>query len=66
MKGALSWKTSLLVRSQALRLFGETLTAGHMYSRHYLREISATCLNAIISKAENLFVDFYPIFPICT
>ena len=30
----LSWKTSLLVRSKILALFGNTLTANHMYSRH--------------------------------
>ena len=30
----LSWKTSLLMRSKILGLFGDTLTADHMYSRH--------------------------------
>ena len=29
----LSWKTSLLVRREILRLFDETLTADNMYSR---------------------------------
>ena len=55
----LSWKTSLLVGSEMLRLFGNTLTPEHMYSRHYLTEISATCSNPIISKAENLLSLFY-------
>ena len=30
----LSWKTSFLARSEILGLFGNTLTADHMYSRH--------------------------------
>ena len=30
----LSWKKSLLVRDQVLTLFGNTLTASHMYSPH--------------------------------
>ena len=30
----LSWKLSLLVRSEGLRLFVNTLTAHHKYSRH--------------------------------
>ena len=46
----LSRKTSVLVRSEVLGLSGNTLTADHMYSPHYLREISATRLSAIILK----------------
>ena len=38
-----TWKLSLLVRFQILGLFGNTLTANHMYSRHrwekYLQQI---------------------------
>ena len=62
----LSLKTSLLVTSKILGLFGNTLTADHMYSRHYFRGISATCSNAIISKTENIFRNFYSISAIWT
>ena len=55
----LSWKTSLLVRSYVLGLFGNTLTADDMYFRHYLGEISATFSNAIVSKNRKLFLHFY-------
>ena len=48
IQDTLSWKTSLLVRSEILGLFGNTFTADHMYSRHYLSEISAICSNIII------------------
>ena len=59
IQDTLSWKTSLLVRSEISGLFGNTLTADHMYSRNYLREISATCLNAVISKTENIIETFF-------
>ena len=39
----LSLETCLLMRSEVLGLFRNTLTADHMYSRHYLRKISPTC-----------------------
>ena len=32
MQDTLSWKTCLLVRSEMLELFGNTLSADHMYS----------------------------------
>ena len=54
----LTWKTSLLVRSEFLGLFGNTLTTDHMYSRHYLRQISAEYSNDIISKTKNIFLNF--------
>ena len=56
----------MLVRSEILGLFGNTLTADHMYPRRYTKEISATCSNAIISRKENIFYNFYCIFAICT
>ena len=49
----LSRKTSLLLRSEVLGLFGNILTADHMYSRHYSTELSPTRSNAITSKTEN-------------
>ena len=57
---------SLLVISEVLRLFGNTLTADHMYSPHYFREIFGKCLNVIISKTENIFSIFYNIFAVYT
>ena len=48
MQATLSWKTSLLLRHEILGLFGNTLTAERMYSRHYWTEISAMCSSAII------------------
>ena len=60
----LSWETSLFVISEVLGLFGNTLTADDMYSRHYLREIFAKCSNANIWKTENIFLIFYYIFAI--
>ena len=60
----MSWKTSLLLRAEILGLFGNTLTDDHMYSRHYLREISARCSSTIISKTENVFPNFYYSFAI--
>ena len=53
-----NWKTSLLVRSEVLGLFGNILTADPMYSRHYLREISAIFSSAIISRPKNIFKFF--------
>ena len=44
----MSWKRSLLFRSETLGLFGKMLTADQMYSLHYLREISGMCGNLII------------------
>ena len=35
------------------------LTADRMYSRNYLREIAATCSNAIISKTKKILWNFY-------
>ena len=66
MTDTLSWKTFLLVRSEILGLFGNTLTADHMYSRHYLGEVSGTCSNAIITKTKNIFDSFYCIFAVYT
>ena len=54
----MSSKTSLLIRSEILELFGDTLTADHIYSPYYLREISATCSNAIISKRKIFSIFF--------
>ena len=62
----LSHKTSVLLRSEVLGLFGNTLTSDHMYSRHYLTELSPTCWNAITSKTENNVWNFYYIFTIYT
>ena len=62
----LSWKTSLLVRSEILLLFINTFTTDHAYSRHYLREIYPTCSNANISKTENIFWIFHYISKIYT
>ena len=62
----MSCKASLLVRCKILGLSGNTLTADHMYFRHYLRQISGTCSSAIISKTENIFLNFYCIFTIYT
>ena len=59
-------KTSLLVRFETLGVFGNTLTADHMYCRHYLREISAMCSSTINSKRENIFWNFCCIFAIYT
>ena len=42
-------------------MFGNTLTADHMYSRHYLTEISTTCSNVIFiafSQSTHNFVHF--------
>ena len=61
-----SCKTSLLVRPEILGLFGKTLISDHLYSCHYLREISALRSSAILSKAENIFWNFYWIFAIYT
>ena len=47
-------------------MFGNTLTADHMYSRRYMNQICATCSNAIISKTLNIFWSFNWIFAICT
>ena len=66
MQDIFSWKTSLLVRCKILDLFDKTLTADHMYCRHYLKEISATWSNAIISNTEKIFSNFYCIFAIYT
>ena len=45
--------------SEILELFRNILTASQIYSRHYLREISATSSNAIISKTFfQLFIEF--------
>ena len=66
IKDTLSWKTSLLVASEILELFGNTLTADHMYSPYYLKEISETCSNPIIAKTENIFSSFHCIFAIYT
>ena len=56
----------MLVRCKILGLFGNTLTPDHMFFRHYLREISATCSSAIVSKMENIFWNVYCIFGIYT
>ena len=45
----------MLDRYDILGLFGNTLTADHM------RETSATCSSAIISKTKNIFWNFYGI-----
>ena len=58
MWDTLSWRTSLLVRSEVLGLFDNTLTADHIYSCHYLKEISATCSNAIISQRLKHSINF--------
>ena len=59
MQAILSWETSLLARSGIVGVFGNALTVDHVYSRHYLREISATYSNAIISKTKNIFSIFF-------
>ena len=66
IQDALSSKTSLLVKSEILGLFGNTLTADHMYFRRQMKKISATCSTPIISRTENIFWNFYCIFGICT
>ena len=66
MQNALSWKRSLLVRSEILRLFGNTLSSYHMYSRRQMKKICATGSTAIISKTENIFSNLYCTFGMCT
>ena len=65
IKETLSWKTSLLVRSEILGLFGNTLTDDHMYSRRSLREISGRCSNATIWKTKKILSIFYWVFEMC-
>ena len=64
MWDTLSWRTSLLVRSEVLGLFANALTANHRYSCHHFREISATSSNTIISKTKNILCIFYSLFSI--
>ena len=52
----MSWKRSLLFRSEVLGVLGNTLTGDHIYCRHYFRQIFES---AIITKPENVFWIFF-------
>ena len=61
MQDKLSWKTSLLVRSEILRLFGKTLTADHIYSVHRgekLRQKAQRLLSQKPSTFSRNFISF--------
>ena len=53
------WKTSLLVRSEILGLFGNTLTADHMYSGNYWEKVPQqvqTLLSQQPKKFSRIFI----------
>ena len=50
-----SCKTSLLVRYEILEMFGNMLTARHIYFRRLIKKISALCSTAITSTTQNIF-----------
>ena len=54
----LSWKTSLLVRSEILGHFGNSLTAYHMYSRHRWKKLRQKAQMLLSQKRRT----FSPIF----
>ena len=58
----LSWKTSPLVRLEILRLFGNTLTADHMYSHHRSEKLPEQVERLISQKGtkfSGLFIAFW-------
>ena len=59
----LCWKTSLLVRSEILRLFVNTMTADEKYSRHN-RENLPQRIQMQLSKTKKCLSKFYFIFKI--
>ena len=57
----LNLKTSLLVRSKILGLFGNTLTADHMYSRHYWEKFPQHVQTSLYQKPKKfsqIFIEF--------
>ena len=59
--GKLSWKTSPLVRSEILRMFGNTLTADHMYSRHRWEKLPQKVQTLLSKKRKTFFAIFIAI-----
>ena len=55
-----------LVRSEILGLFGNTLSADHMYSLHRLEKLMQMLQRLLSSKTENIFSNFYYVFGIST
>ena len=66
----LSWKASLLVRFEILRLLGNTLTADYMYSRHRWEKSHQQVLRLLSQNKKYLlkillhFYNLRKIFPI--
>ena len=54
----LSWKKSILVWSDILRLFVNTLTADYKYSRFNMHNFSEQTSNVIISKIKDFSAFF--------
>ena len=55
IRDKLSYKTSLLVRSKILGLFGNTLTADHMYCRHNWDRFPRQVQTQLSHKLKRLF-----------
>ena len=56
IQSKLSYKTSLLVRSEKLGLFGNTLAANHMYSRHNWGKFLQKFKTPLFEKLKTLSV----------
>ena len=54
IKDNLSWKTSLLARSEILGLFGNTLTTDHMSSRHRWDKLMQQ-VQMLLSQKQKIF-----------
>ena len=50
----MSWKISILLRSEILGLFGNTLIADHMYSRHRCEKLRQK-VQTVLSQKERPF-----------
>ena len=58
IKDNLSWKTSLLARSEILGLFGNTLTADHMSSRHRWDKLMQQ-VQMLLSQKQKIFSEIF-------
>ena len=54
----MSWKTSTLVRSEILPLFGKTFTADHMHSRHRCEKLRQK-VQTVLSQKERPFPQIF-------
>ena len=60
----LTWKTSVLVKSQILELFFKTFTAYHIFSRQIWEKFLLEVQTQLISKSKKLFWYCYYIYKI--